>query len=131
VTNAITSAADFNAGGSDAASVGILGTSSRSFTMTIDVSAPTLSVPDNPPSEKINHQLTFDRPHWQPRKQVCTTLAELDQVIDHAITWKVYTWDEYTGDMIRETEFGGEALRKIMQAGLESLAKIRLKGARL
>jgi hypothetical protein len=76
---------------------------------------------------EINHQLTFERPDWHPRKEICTTLNELEEVINYAIKWRVDTWDDYTDTMIHRIEFSGEALRQIMQAGLESLARKKVR----
>jgi hypothetical protein len=40
---------------------------------------------------------------------------------------RAYSWDDTTDSMIHRTEFSGEALRKIMKAGLESLARKKVR----
>jgi hypothetical protein len=97
--------------------------------MTIAVATPALSRPEpaRAPSGDIHHQLTIERFAWQPRKELCATLAELDRVIDDTIKWKCYNWEDTTHSLVRRIEFSGEALEKIMQAGLESLARKRTR----
>jgi len=75
----------------------------------------------------IRHQLIFRRAAYQPRKEICGTPKELERVIDYAIKWKTDTWDDYTDTMINRIEFSGVALEEIMKAGLESLARKRVR----
>jgi hypothetical protein len=75
----------------------------------------------------VNHRLTFARGNVFQRKEVCATVEELERVITYAIKWKVDTWDDYTSSMVRRIEFGGEALEAVMKAGLESLARKKLR----
>jgi hypothetical protein len=75
----------------------------------------------------IHHQVTIERHGLGQRKETCATLDALERVIDYAVKWKVNTWDDYTDSMVWRIEFSGEALKKIMKAGLESLARKKVR----
>jgi hypothetical protein len=77
--------------------------------------------------QDVHHRLTIARHGAAPRKEICTSLDELSNVIDYAIKWRTYSWEDYTDSMLHRIEFSGEALKAVMQAGLESLARKRVR----
>jgi hypothetical protein len=80
----------------------------------------------------LHHHWTYNRQTWQPKKETCSTLDELERVIASTVRFKTYTWNDTTHSLVRYVEFNGEALERIMCAGIEALGRKRSRqeGAR-